>query len=119
MSNEEQERWHKNYRDEWEAYEEERKLKKEARRLEKKQQQAGREKMLGVMAYAINDLRNLMEKKKELYEKFDVERNELNQKMSVIVNILYKNGIQQKELAVELGVAPPTIFKMKNNDAFS
>jgi DNA-binding protein H-NS len=117
MNDEEYGHWLKRYREERAAYDEELRLKREARRLEKEQRQAGREKMLEVMSDAINDLRGLMNRKKELCAKFEKERGELNHEMSTIVNILYKNGIQQKELAEELGVAPPTIFKMKNNDA--
>ena len=119
MNDQEYDHWLEKYEKERAAHEEELRLRREARRLEKEQRQAGREKMLEVMSHAINDLRDLMDKKKELCAKFEKERYELNHKMSTIVNILYNNGIQQKELAEKLGVAPPTVFKMKRNDAFS
>lgn len=98
----------------WAEFEEKQRIRLEIMRKDKEQRLANRDNMLSSMSLPLAQIRNLMAKKKDLRKKYEDETREINLKMRVIVTVLYKNGIKQKEIAEELGVTSTTVAKMAN-----
>ena len=98
-------------------FKEKRQIRLELMRKDKEKRLANRDSMLASMSLPLAEIRNLMSRKKELREKYENEIQEINSKLSIIIAILYKNGIQQKELAGQLNVTTTTINKWAHYDA--